>query len=71
MSWLSEFKSAIVSADVDKIDSLTNRFPERMTKEEIGETAALLKSAIELVGEKQAKLKIELEKIQKARAYAQ
>ncbi len=70
MSWLDELKIAIVAGDVDKIDILTDNYP-RLTKEQIGEALALLKSAIEVVGEKQAKLKIELEKIQKARAYAQ
>lgn len=69
MQWLDEFKTALVSEDLGKIDELTNNYPSSMNLEEMKCTAALIQDATNLFKQKQEKLDIEFQKIKKAKQY--
>lgn len=69
MQWLDEFKTALVSEDLDKIDELTNNYPSSMSLEEMKCAAALIQDATNLFKQKQKKLSIEFQKIKKAKQY--
>ncbi|ALV24101.1 hypothetical protein CIG2463D_0501 [Campylobacter iguaniorum] len=69
MQWLDEFKTALVSEDLSKIDELTNNYPSSMNLEEMKCAAALIQDATNLFKQKQEKLDIEFQKIKKAKQY--
>ncbi|CAM2741522.1 MAG: hypothetical protein ACOCMW_03605 [Campylobacter hyointestinalis] len=69
MSWIDEFKIALVNEDLDKIDYLTNNYPNEMSLDEMRSTLALINEAAKMFKEKQKKLDIEFQKIKKARQY--
>ncbi|MFW5614744.1 MAG: hypothetical protein ACOCM3_08830 [Campylobacter hyointestinalis] len=69
MSWIDEFKIALVNEDLDKIDYLTNNYPNEMSLDEMRSTLALINEATKMFKEKQKKLDIEFQKIKKARQY--
>lgn len=69
MNWLSDFKSALVKEDLDRIEYLINNYPPKMDKDELECTAALLKGSLELFKTKQKELEVELAKAKKAKKY--
>ena len=45
MSWLNDFKSALVSENLDRIEYLINNYPPKLAPDQLECTAALLKRA--------------------------
>ncbi|QKF69910.1 hypothetical protein [Campylobacter hyointestinalis] len=70
MNWIDEFKIALVNEDLDKIDYLTNNYPNEMSLDEMRSTLALVNEAVKMFKEKQKKLDIEFQKIKKVRQYS-
>ena len=69
MNWLDDFKSALVSENLDRIEYLIINQPPKLSQEELECTASLLKGAIELFKKKQKELEVELNKAKKAKKY--
>ncbi|ARR00856.1 hypothetical protein [Campylobacter porcelli] len=69
MNWLNEFKAALVSENLDRIEYLINNYPPKLSPEELECTAELLKSATQLFRNRQKELEVELKKVKKAKKY--
>ncbi|MEE3704397.1 hypothetical protein V2I29_02195 [Campylobacter sp. CX2-8023-23] len=69
MNWLNEFKAALVSENLDRIEYLINNYPPKLSPEELECTAELLKSAAQLFRNRQKELEVELKKVKKAKKY--
>nr|MBP3725185.1 hypothetical protein [Campylobacter sp.] len=68
MSWLDEFKVALVAEDYDTIGRLSKEVPD-MNIDELRSAMTLMQTAMSEISKKQDQIKQELQKVQKAKKY--
>ena len=69
MTWLNEFKIALVNEDLDALANLAEEKPGELNKRELEEGLNLILQALKLFKNKQIEIKKEIQKTKAAKNY--
>lgn len=69
MTWLNNFKIALVNEDLDTLANLAEEKPGELSKRELEEGLNLILQALKLFKDKQAEIKKEIQKTKTAKNY--
>ncbi|SFV75898.1 hypothetical protein MNB_SM-3-828 [hydrothermal vent metagenome] len=67
--WLDEFKIALVTKDIQKLETLLENIPTLQSQEEIQQALFLLQQATQLIEQLKTKTKKKMDLLQKNRSF--